>query len=42
LIQQFNTVLSLNKILEKYYLVFALSGVGAKTTCREWKGDDGI
>jgi len=35
-------ILSLNTILHIYYLVFAVSGLGVKTTCREWKGGDGI
>jgi len=35
-------ILSLNKILEIHCLVLAYQAWGAKTTCREWKGSDGI
>jgi len=35
-------ILSLNKILQIYYIVFTLSGLGAKTMCQEQKGGDGI
>jgi len=35
-------ILSLNKIISIYYLVFALSGLRVKTRCWEWRGVDGI
>jgi len=34
-------LISSNKIILKYYLVFALSGLGVTTMCQEQKGDSG-
>jgi len=35
-------IISSNKFFLIYYIVFVSSGLGAKTTCRVWKGGDWI